>query len=333
MIIVYEDGFESYNNGDDLTVAGWMKYGDPAVVSNVAPIMGSKSLYIANGMDIYYEWTSPLVATSYSCEFKLRPENTDGQGYFYVSFTNGGLFSNEDVNFAFDLFGAGGEMRMQYNDGIGGITMQVPIIPSISWPNNYTLVKVEVTPYSNQVFVNGALVYGAPHSGAEGQIIGMALFTNPSGSTTRLKMDDFVFRAVGAKAPQNVFAIRRANYTVVAWDRVTQYENGMPLTNVSAYNVYKSTKINEFDRALKKQVVTVNPDGINDTIMLDTDGNEVSVYRVTAVVGDPSLVLESQLSDKTVALKSASLIDGKEELVDRKIGRFGKGKFGEAIFA
>jgi len=134
------------------------------------------------------------------------------------------------------------------------------------------------------------------------------------------------------KSPQNVFCIRRENYAIVSWDMVDQDELGASII-VDAYYIYKSTTINESDMTLKKIVSTTDVVGNVDTIFLDTDVNDSSVYRISAVVGTPPSVVESQLSNKTVAIKDASLIDGKEELIDRKIGRFGVGRFGESIFA
>jgi len=102
----------------------------------------------------------------------------------------------------------------------------------------------------------------------------------------------------------------------------------VPVTNVTGYNVYKSNLINEYDEALCATVTTTDINGKLDTAFVDTNIAEVQVYKVAAV---NSNVVESELSGKVVAIKIASQIDTKQEVIDRKLWVLDQSRFGEGI--
>ena len=122
-------------------------------------------------------------------------------------------------------------------------------------------------------------------------------------------------------APINVNAVPRANYNILWWDAVS---------GAYGYNVYRATMINESDLTLVKNIVTTDAGGKIDTAYLDTARNGVSVYRVASVDGS---MVESLLSERAVAIKTNSMIDNKEESIDRKLFQLGKSKLGEDILA
>jgi hypothetical protein len=116
----------------------------------------------------------------------------------------------------------------------------------------------------------------------------------------------------GPAIPQNVHAQRRANYVVVHWDPTILDESGDPVT-VTAYQMYRSTFLNETDQVLLATVDTLDAAGDVDTAFVDTSPTDIVVYRVVAVDG----VVQSDLSERAVATYAPSPIDEKVEHIDQ----------------
>ena len=121
--------------------------------------------------------------------------------------------------------------------------------------------------------------------------------------------------------PQNLNVVARANYNVLWWDAA----NG-----ATGYNVYKSVMLNESNTVLAKVITTTDAQGVIDTAYLDTALDEVAVYRVAS--SDGSMV-ESDVSERAIAIKTNSMINAKEESVDRKLFELGTSRLGEDILA
>lgn len=97
-------------------------------------------------------------------------------------------------------------------------------------------------------------------------------------------------------------------------DYVVHYE--VPINNVTGYTIYKSDLLNEYTRALYNVVTGVDFSGAVDTAFVDTNVAGVQVYRVAST---NSNMVESELSEKAVAIRTSSQIDEKTELIDRKL--------------
>lgn len=121
------------------------------------------------------------------------------------------------------------------------------------------------------------------------------------------------------KAPTNVQANKRANYTVVSWDRVTALEDETPLADVTRYEVYGSDQMNEYTQELRQTITTTDPAGKIDTACVDVTQGNTQVYRVKAIVVDGPDVVESELSDRAVAIYTPSQIDDKTEVIDGRL--------------
>lgn len=122
-------------------------------------------------------------------------------------------------------------------------------------------------------------------------------------------------------APINVNTVPRENYNILWWDKVL---------GAYGYNIYKSTQMNEGDRTLVKTITTIDSGGLIDTAFLDTTQDEVSVYRVASLDGS---MVESVVSERAIAIKTNSIIDNKQESVDRRLFRLGVSRLGEDILA
>ena len=125
----------------------------------------------------------------------------------------------------------------------------------------------------------------------------------------------------------------RAKYTVLSWQRVTKKVDGVPIQNVLRYQVYRSKLLNESDRELIKIITTTDAADKIDTIFLDLSDSNTLVYRVTAVIIDGGEEQESLFSDRSVAIRLPSQIDGKTELPDRKILVWNFGNWNQTLWS
>lgn len=132
------------------------------------------------------------------------------------------------------------------------------------------------------------------------------------------------------KAPINIYAIPRENYNIIWWDKVIQDTDNLPIT-VVGYRIYRGEYINEADQALLFTVDTQDASGNIDSIFIDTVPSSVLTYRVMAIAMSGPTVLESELSDKAVAMKAPSQIDNKTELIDRKLFLLDEGVLDEGL--
>jgi hypothetical protein len=110
----------------------------------------------------------------------------------------------------------------------------------------------------------------------------------------------------------------RSGSTIKIPDSNTPYQvrYEVPINNVAKYNIYRSSLLNEYDRTLCKAVTGVDFNGALDTAFVDTTPGEVAIYRVASVNTD---MVESELSDKVIAIKVSTQADDKTESVDRKL--------------
>jgi len=137
--------------------------------------------------------------------------------------------------------------------------------------------------------------------------------------------------AARPKAPANVSAIARGNYNVLWWDAVTVNEDDTPVSGgIQGYNIYKSVLINGSGPTIIKTITTTDAGGLVDTAYLDTAQDVISVYKVASF---NSSMVESEVSERAIAIKTNSMINDKEEYVDRKLFRLGISRLGEDILA
>lgn len=158
------------------------------------------------------------------------------------------------------------------------------------------------------------------------------------GSPVPMYLDNMVVQQIPLSEkltpPQNVVAIRRENYTVVSWDAVTERTDGTPLTvDVMQYDVFRSNQFNETDKTLIKSITSVDANGKVDTVFIDTGKEKDYVYQIKAIALEDGAVLESELSERTEAVKLSAQIDDKGELIDRKLLALNQGRLGEGILA
>ena len=101
------------------------------------------------------------------------------------------------------------------------------------------------------------------------------------------------------------------------------------LADVTQYNVYRSLNMNESDRKQIATITTKDIENFVDTAFVDLNSKDVKIYRVSSVILDAGNQLESSLSDRAVAIKLPSQIDRKEEVLDRRIMKWGTGTWGQ----
>lgn len=101
------------------------------------------------------------------------------------------------------------------------------------------------------------------------------------------------------------------------------------LADVAQYNVFRSLRMNESDRKQIATITTKDIENFVDTVFVDLNSNDVKIYRVSAVILDAGNQLESSFSDRAVAIKLPSQIDRKEEVLDRRIMKWGTGTWGQ----
>jgi hypothetical protein len=128
--------------------------------------------------------------------------------------------------------------------------------------------------------------------------------------------------------PPGLFAVRRANYTVLKWTPLTQDWAGQPISATS-YIVRRASQMDESDAVDLATITTTDAIGQIDTAYVDVNAPDTAVYRVIAVSG----ALQSEPSDRAVAMKSTSLIDGKGELLDRELLFWDDGNWDEKLWA
>jgi hypothetical protein len=130
-------------------------------------------------------------------------------------------------------------------------------------------------------------------------------------------------------APRNPRSVHRKNYVVVSWDPVLLDFNGQPLTTpVSQYTVLRSSLLNESDQAVLQEVSTTDAGGSIDIALVDTSPPETPAYRVTAFG-----MVQSDLSERTVATFAPSSIDSKSEHVDQILMFWDEGRWDDALWA
>lgn len=134
-------------------------------------------------------------------------------------------------------------------------------------------------------------------------------------------------------APTNVIAIRRTNYTVLYWSRPLKATDGSDITDVTRYDIYSSPNINGYGATLRTSVSTTDVNGKIDTLYIDLDPQPAIVYRVKAIAVIGLVMVESEYSDMAVAIQLPSQIDGKEELLDRKIMILDEGELDSSLLA
>jgi hypothetical protein len=111
---------------------------------------------------------------------------------------------------------------------------------------------------------------------------------------------------------------------VITWisskdpDNGTQYRvtYKIAINDLQMYRIYKSSKLNEFDRRILTEISSLDVKGNIDTAYVDTETADVAAYRVAAINTN---MVESELSDKVIATKLSSQIDDKKELPDRML--------------
>jgi len=109
------------------------------------------------------------------------------------------------------------------------------------------------------------------------------------------------------------------------------YEN--LLNDVTKYQLFNSTLINESDMILKTTIDSTDVSGKIDTVYVDTDIDTSKVYRVKSLVISGPDVLESELSGRAVAIQDPSQIDSKGEVIDTKLFVLGSSALDEGILA
>ena len=132
------------------------------------------------------------------------------------------------------------------------------------------------------------------------------------------------------RAPENAYAVRRRNYTIVSWDPVRRGTAGEDVL-VQQYDVFKSFNLNESDRTQMGSVISTDGAGLTSSVYVDVDVDTTAAYRIQAIVTDGVSVLKSNLSDRAVAIQIPSQMDDKEEPLDRKLGIWDEGTFDESI--
>ena len=134
--------------------------------------------------------------------------------------------------------------------------------------------------------------------------------------------------APALKAPENVHAVQRKNYTLLWWDPVYQDVSGSPVT-VTSYRIFRSSLLNENDQELVAVVVTTDPLGRVDTAFVDTSAPSPVAYRVVAVAS----VVQSDLSDRSVTTYAPSSIDSKSEVIDQQLLVWDEGTWDEGLWS
>ena len=135
-------------------------------------------------------------------------------------------------------------------------------------------------------------------------------------------------------------AIARADRIELSGDAQATYVSGsgfidkvavrlIGLADVTQYNISRSLNMNESDRKQIATITTKDVENFVDTAFVDLHSNDVKIYRVSAVILDAGNQLESSLSDRAVAIKLPSQIDRKEEVLDRRIMKWGTGTWGQ----
>lgn len=137
--------------------------------------------------------------------------------------------------------------------------------------------------------------------------------------------------------PQNIIAIQKKNFAIISWNPVTTRADHTPANpsyvQITKYNIYKSRQMNENDQFLYKVIDTPDAHGMIDTAHVDVDIADPKVYRISAIVIEGPNVLESDLSERAVALRLPSQIDDKVEIPDLVIGVFDESTFDQSVFA
>lgn len=134
--------------------------------------------------------------------------------------------------------------------------------------------------------------------------------------------------AAALVAPDNVHAVQRENYTLLWWDPVVRDVGGNPVT-VTSYQVFRSSLLNENDQELLATVTTTDASGAVDTAFVDTSAPSPAAYRIVAVAG----MVQSDLSEKAVAIYAPSQIDSKAEVIDQQLLFWDEGNWDEELLS
>ena len=185
---------------------------------------------------------------------------------------------------------------------------------------------------------SGAGGGGGTNQGATGTIPGTGsnvtfnwadIIPNPIDSEWSIMGAPINFETAAAlKAPENVHAIQRENYTLLWWDPVYQDVAG-GLVTVTSYRIFRSSLLNENDQELIAVITTTNPLGRVDTAFVDTSAPSPVAYRVVAVAG----MVQSDLSNRSVTTYAPSSIDSKSEVIDQKLLVWDEGTWDEGLWS
>lgn len=156
------------------------------------------------------------------------------------------------------------------------------------------------------------------------------------GTTSEFILDNVISQPITnvarIKAPEQVFAISRSNYTVIKWRVPVADTNGNPLPSpITKFLLSRATLINESDLELIAIIDSIDANGEIDTAFVDTNPSETLVYRVQALTDDDSILI-SELSDPAVAVRTFSQIDEKEEIIDKKLLLWDEGNWDETLW-
>jgi len=122
------------------------------------------------------------------------------------------------------------------------------------------------------------------------------------------------------KKPENFYVIKRNNYAILKWDRVTKDINDEDVT-VKKYIVYRTQKTNSNDFIVLGEVTTTDFENKVDTIFIDIDieENEIYFYKVSCVnIFDE----ESEATQEEAGIYFGDLQDNKPEKAETIAGRW-----------
>lgn len=361
----FDIGFEppTYALGNLKDQDGWMiqiiglgPFPQDAIVKNTSVITGTQSLllqkaFVSDPQLITRYLKSIGSRTDYELRFKFHSLDVSNEWAIQIGFLSGSTGFAWSGGFQIEYTGLVTLLRAGDSQVLGQFDLTTA-------PVDFK-IRLDAVP-NIEAFVGGiSQFFGSADSGVPGANLVVVHFPPMEGAglvdfaaiddlsadynvtaivPTSVIVDDFIVRRPAAlpalKRPENAFAIRRSNYTVVSWDRVTELENGTKLENgVVRYDVYRFDNFNETDKFLKQSITTISLDhGDADNVFVDTNPGE-HAYQIRAVAVQNGIMLESNLSERAGGKASPSQIDEKEELLDRKLFVLGEGRLGENLLA
>jgi len=249
------------------------------------------------------------------------------------------FFSDLGLQWFVRFFGPGSVSIALTGGGFATVTTTI----DHTIPHTFKVVAVSQGETSLVTFyLNGSVVFVGQTSGKPGvntrEIDRIMLFMIPgSGTTSEFIFDNMISQPITnlarIKAPEQIFAISRNNYTIIKWRIPVADTNGNPLPSpITKFLLSRATLMNESNLQLIATIDSIDANGEIDTAFEDTNPGETLIYRIQALTDNDSILI-SELSEPAVAVRTFSQIDEKEEVIDKKLLLWDEGNWDETLWS